>query len=346
MLLPPRLSSKQLAELSYRIGIELAAGIDIRRIWIREAGSAPFRTRAQFASVRDAVDTGESLSVGLARTGHLFPPMFLEMVHVGEQTGTLVEVFQRLARHYRHQVEMRRTFLSLIWWPVVQLGISICVIGIMIWIMGIIQGRNQGEPIDILGFGLIGSQGLIIYINFIISVGLCLAGLVAAVRRGMLWTRPLQRRALQIPGLGPALEKICLARLTWAMHLTLNVEMDLRRLIPLVLQIAGNDRYVQQADTIVAAIVAGKPMHEAFCSTGIFPRRFLDVLEVGEESGQIVETMERLSAQYQEEAESAMKTISVMLGTGIWILVAALIIMLVFRIFGFYIGAINDALKM
>ena len=51
-------------------------------------------------------------------------------------------------------------------------------------------------------------------------------------------------------------------------------------------------------------------------------------------------------AQYQEEAESAMKTISVMLGAGIWILVAALIIVLVFRIFGFYIGAINDALKM
>ena len=87
-------------------------------------------------------------------------------------------------------------------------------------------------------------------------------------------------------------------------------------------------------------------MHGAFRSTGIFPQRFLDALEVGEESGQIVETMERLSAQYQEEAESAMKTISVMLGTGIWMLVAALIVMIIFRIFGFYLGAINDALKM
>ena len=346
MLLPPRLSSKQLAELSHRLSIELAAGIDIRRIWTREAERVPSRMRAQFASVRDAVATGESLSVGLAHTGHLFPPMFLEMVHVGEQTGTLAEVFERLAHHYRHQVQMRRTFLSLISWPMAQLGITICVIGIVIWILGIIAGQNQGQPIDILGFGLIGSRGLIIYTNFIVSVGLCIAGLVVAVRRGMLWTRPLQRWALKIPGIGPALEKICLARLTWAMHLTLNVEMDLRRLIPLVLYIAGNDRYVQQTDTIVAAIVAGDSMHGAFRSTGIFPQRFLDALEVGEESGQIVETMERLSAQYQEEAESAMKTISVMLGTGIWMLVAALIIMIIFRIFGFYLGAINDALKM
>ena len=346
MLLSPQLSSKQLAELSHRLGLELAAGIDIRRIWRREAEHAPFRMRAQFASVRTAVDAGESLSIGLAQTGRLFPPMFLEMVYVGEQTGTLVEVFQRLAHHYRHQVQVRRTFLNLIWWPMSQLAITICVIGVVIWILGIIAGRNQGQPIDILGFGLIGSRGLVIYINFLIAMSLCLAGLVVAIRRGRLWTRPLQRWALQIPGLGPALEKIFLARLTWAMHLTLNVEMDLRRLIPLVLRIAGNDHYVQQTEPIVSAIVAGDSLHEAFRSTGSFPQRFVDVLEVGEESGQTVETMQRLSAQYQEEAESAMKTISVMLGTGIWILVAALIIVLVFRIFGFYIGAINDALKM
>ena len=117
MLLSPQLSSKQLAELSHRLGLELAAGIDIRRIWRREAEQASFRIRAQFASIRTAVDAGESLSTGLAQTGPLFPPMFLEMVYVGEQTGTLVEVFQRLAHHYRHQVQMRRTFLNLIWWP-------------------------------------------------------------------------------------------------------------------------------------------------------------------------------------------------------------------------------------
>ena len=173
MLLPPRLSSKQLAELSHRLSIELAAGIDIRRIWTREAERVPSRMQAQFASVRDAVATGESLSVGLAHTGHLFPPMFLEMVHVGEQTGTLAEVFERLARHYRHQVQMRRTFLSLISWPMSQLGITICVIGIVIWVLGIIAGRNQGQPIDILGFGLIGSRGLVIYINFLISRWVC-----------------------------------------------------------------------------------------------------------------------------------------------------------------------------
>ena len=72
--------------------------------------------------------------------------------------------------------------------------------------------------------------------------------------------------------LGPALEKIFLARLTWAMHLTLNVEMDLRRLIPLVLYVLpAMTAMPSRPIPIVSAIVAGESLHEAFRTTGSFP---------------------------------------------------------------------------
>jgi type IV pilus assembly protein PilC len=346
MIPKPQLSNKALAELCHRLAVETDSGIDIRRTWQREADMARGRVRPYIAGVRDAVGRGDSLSVALAHTGSLLPPLFLEMTHVGEQTGTLGRVFRRLESHYRRQVQAQRLFLGAIAWPMFELAFSIFVIGALIWVMGIIAQRNNGQPIDILGFGLVGTRGLIIYLNFIVAVGLCITGLVVAVKRGMLWTRPLQRAVFRIPVIGQALERIALARLAWALHLMLNVAMDLRRLVPLALRTTGTDYYIQHTDQIVGDVARGDPLHVAFSRTGAFPAEFVDALTVAEESGRVVESMERLSNRYEEEAELAIKTLSTAFGWFIGLCVMGLIVLLIFRLAGFYLGAINNALNM
>src|SRR5262249_30651808 len=200
--------------------------------------------------------------------------------------------------------------------------------------------------IDVLGFGLVGTKGLVIYVNFVIAVGLSVAGLVVAVRRGLLWTRPLQRAVLAIPGVGPSLEKLALARLTWALHLLMNVDMDLRRVVPLVLRATGSDYYIRHTGQITSAVAAGEPMHIAFARSGAFPSDFVDALQVAEDSGQIVESMDRLSRRYQEESELALQTLTKIAGFAVWALVASLITLMIFRLAGFYLNTINNALKM
>jgi type IV pilus assembly protein PilC len=346
-LLPhPQLSNRALAELCHRLAVETDSGIDIRRTWQREAEMARGRAKPLFERVRDSVAQGDSLSAALGRTGSLMPPLFLEMASVGEQTGTLSRVMRRLESHYRHQVQAQRLFLGAIAWPMLELTFSIFVIGLLIWILGIIAQRNNGQPIDILGFGLVGTRGLIIYINFIIVVAFCIAAVIFAVKRGALWTRPFQRALIRIPIIGRAFEKIALSRLAWALHLMLNVEMDLRRLVPLALRTTGNDYYVQHTNQIVADVGRGDPMHLAFSRTHAFPVEFIDALTVAEESGRIVESMERLSNRYEEEAESAIKTLSVAFGWLVGACVMGIIVMLIFRLAGFYFKTINDAINM
>src|SRR4051812_3262326 len=327
----PQLSNNALVELCHRLAIETDSGIDIRRTWTREAEMARGRSHPYFASVRDAVARGDTLTSGLASTGGVFPPLFLEMTHVGEQTGTLNKVFRRLEAHYRHQVQAQRIFLSAIWWPLLELAFAIFVVGLLIWIMGIISSRS-GERVDILGFGLVGNKGLLIYINFIIAVGLCIAGLVIAIKRGKLWTRPIQHALIRLPVIGDALQKIVLARVAWALHLTMNVAMDLRRIVPLVLRTTGNDYYTRHTDQIVRDIASGDALHIAFSRTGAFPADFIDALAVAEESGRIVESMERLSNRYEEEAQAAVKVLSVVLGFVGTALVMGIIVLLIFRI--------------
>jgi type II secretory pathway component PulF len=255
-------------------------------------------------------------------------------------------VFRRLESHYRRQVQAQRIFLSAIAWPMIELALAIFVIGALIWVLGSIAARSGGQPVDVLGFGLTGTRGLMIYINFVIAGGLCIAGLVVAMRRGLLWTRPIQRALMHIPGVGHSLEKIALSRLTWALHLTMNVEIDLRRMIPLVLRATGSDYYIRHTNQIVADVAAGYPIYMAFANSRAFPSEFIDALTVAEESGRVVESMERLSHRYEEEAEAAVKALAIVFGTLVGLFVMGLIALMIFRLAGFYFGSINQALEM
>ena len=150
---------------------------------------------------------------------------------------------------------------------------------------------------------------------------------------------------MRVPQLGRALETLALARLAWAMHVTLNSGMEIRvGLANVAVEHAQRD--LQAAHPrVLAAVGAGQEVHEAFRETRVFPLDFLDAVQVGEESGQLVESMGNLSVQYQDEARAAMNTITVLIGLAVTALIAGLIIFLIFRVFGFYIGTINDALK-
>lgn len=348
MLTAPRLRGKPLADLCHRLAISEESGIDVRRTWQREANAARGRLQHVFTQVRESLEAGESLSVAFARHGRLFPRLFLEMVHVGEQTGSLSEVLHRLSDHYQRQHTMARGFLMRLAWPMIEVVGAVVIIGVLIAVLGALGAtRLNGEPIDVLGLGVTGSGALVLYIELVVFAAFVLAAFVFSLRRGLLWVRPLHHLVMHIPGIGPAIQDLCLARLAWALHLTLNVEMDLRRLVPLALRATGSDYYISRTDEITAAVAAGSPLHDAFTAAGIFPDRFLDALEVAETSGQLVESMSRLSKQYDEEAERSLTVLSVIASFAIWggvMLAIGLIVIRLVKVL--YIDMLNDAMEL
>ena len=208
MLFSPRIKMRHLAGLCRRSATALGAGIDVRTVWAREAErTSGWATRGRLLTVSEAVHRGESMAEALAATGDFFPPLFRELVAVGEQSGQLSEVFAQLADHYEGRLQLRRVFLGAIAWPMIELAAAVVVIGFLIWIMGVI-----GHGIDPLGFGLVGNAGLMIYIAFLATVGVLFFLILEAVRRGLVWTRPIQRaraatagpgKGLADPGAGP-----------------------------------------------------------------------------------------------------------------------------------------------
>ena len=219
------------------------------------------------------------------------------------------------------------------------------MVGLLIWIMGMIPGNENGETIDMLGLGLIGTSGLIKYVTGLLVVGIVVFLLIEALRRGAAWIQPLQHAVVKIPAVGQAFQTLALARFTWAFQLVLGTSMDLRTMMPLVLDATGNHYYSRFGPEVAMRIEQGQDISSALAATGVFPRDLLENIAVGEGSGSLAEQMQRLSKEYQERAGTAISILAQVAGYAIWMMVAALIVLLIFRIFSMYIGVLNDAAK-
>src|SRR5439155_19344576 len=98
------------------------------------------------------LEQGESLEASLEKEKDHFPPLFLSLAEVGEQSGSLPEVFAELEKYLVLQQRLRRQFIGQITWPAIQLFAAIWVIAGMIFILGILSPAG-GTPFDPLGLG-------------------------------------------------------------------------------------------------------------------------------------------------------------------------------------------------
>ncbi|HEX5443897.1 MAG TPA: type II secretion system F family protein [Pirellulales bacterium] len=341
----PRIKLGELSQLCRRLATSLEAGVEIRRVWAREStGRSSLGLRRHMELVAEGINRGETVADALHEAGGYFPTLFHELIDVGEQTGKLAEVLRRLAEHYEHQVRLRRIFMAAIAWPMLQLCAAVGVIGLLIFIMGFLPKMPNGKPFDFLGLGLYGTRGLVIYSLYVAAVVAVVAVLTRALRRGLAWTRPVQLLLIRTPGLGGPLQTLAMSKLAWTMYLTLEAGMDLLRALPLCLRSMGNMHYSQHTADILHSIKAGHEVTEAFADTRAFPREFLDSLEVGERAGRLPETMEILSREYQDRAQRALVALTTLAGFGVWLLVAAIIVLVIFQLFSAIMQPTYDAL--
>lgn len=338
------LSLSELAGLSRRLAIALGAGLPLRSVWAREAESARrASTRTAMRRVLDALDRGVAPGEAVAEAGECFPQLFRQIVAAGDQSGHLPEAFAKLADHYETQLALRRSFLVAMAWPMLELGLAVLVIGLLIYVQGWLS-QARGTAVDVLGWGLAGTKGLAIYVLFVGgAVGLA-ALAVHAVRRGLKAGTMLQRLLMGVPAVGRALQTLALARLAWTLGLALDSGMPVRRALALALGSAQNVRFTRHLRRMEASVEAGQSLADTFAETGAFPPDFLELVAMGEESGELVEALSRASRMYHAQAESALRVLVTVAGLACWMAVALVLILMIFHIFGGYVQTLRSQL--
>lgn len=341
MLLSHKLPLSSLIDLCRSLRHYLRAGLQIPEVFQQQARRGPLPLRPIAERIAQQLLEGNSLKQALEPESEQFPPMFLELASIGEETGMLPEVFAELEKFYIRQQQLRRDFRKQITWPLIQLGLAILTITGLIFILGMLPQHPNQPHYDPLGLGLFGFSGVLIFLSV---VSLLVGGGIAGfwLLRRSFQTKPgADEVALRVPLLGPCLRTLALGRFCLALRLTTETGMSIVEATRQSLRATGNNAFIDWTDAIQASLHDGQSLTSSLALCDLFPEEFLAVLTVAEESGQLDEVLRHQSEHYDEEASRKLAALTAAAGYGVWILVGAIIIFAIFRLFSSYLALLG-----
>ena len=341
MLAVGRIPDDVLAEILGRLGIALGAGLDLRKAWALEQPRVPARWRGRMARVAAALADGEPLAAGMRAAGG-FPPLVCSLVAVGDHTGHEAEVLRDVAAALADSVRSRRQLRAELSRPLFQFFAAMLAVGVLILVAGGIRDLD-GRPVDILGLGLVGWDGLT---TFATGLAAAVAGLVVLVPLAIRsWNdRGLVRwPILWTPVLGPAAAKAEAAAWCRTAALANHAGLDPVSLVNLASAAAPGLR--MNAEQVAARLRGGAAFDEALAAARRLSPDVLETVALGEATGTLAESLDRLAKRLDEEARAGFTAAIKVVGFLAWAAVAALAALIVFRFFSFYVSLIRDAGK-
>jgi type II secretory pathway component PulF len=335
-----RITDRQLSILCERVGVAFDVGHDPHKIFKREADSGKIGYAKHMATIAKKVEAGSTLADSLRQLGNYFPADFVQMVEVGERTGRLEKVLDRLGRFYKDSAEVRGEFINSIIWPTIQFLLAIVVVGAMIYVPSIIAPGNE-EATDLLGVGLVGARGLKIYLFGVALFFASLALFYFLFRNGFL--SPLKQLLARLPWVGNLITVFAEARFVQTLSLALESGLDTWHSVELSFRSASSPLFAAKADSAKVAVRQGRELHVVLSETGLFSRDTLDAVKLGEESGRLAETLDKQFRYLRSEAKSAMTKFAYFASSLVWAAIATILIFIIFRVFSNYIQNIESA---
>jgi type IV pilus assembly protein PilC len=334
-----RLPLQDLVEVCRLLRHSLGAGVGVVRVLqqLRQRGPASFRAMAQ--QLDEAVERGEMLSDALARAKDRFPPLFLSMVQLGEETGNLPEILRALEQYFQLEVQLRRQFRSQIFPTLIQFVLATLIVAGLLFILGQLAPANGRPLITFLGLG--GAAASLAFLGTVYGsiFGVWLLYNLTAQATGR--QAATHRLLLRVPILGPCLEAIALSRFTLALQLTLDSGLPIARGLRLSLEATANAAFAAQAEVVVQTVKSGRTLHEALERSGLFTEEFLNIVATAEEGGRVPEMMHHQAEFYQEEATRRLTALTRAAAGLVWVAYAGFMIWMIFNVAGVYLGALG-----
>lgn len=300
------------------------------------------KLRIASEGIVSALRKGTDVSSAMRQQDQRFPELVIDMVDVAEQTGSLPEVLLGLADHYENLIRLRRTFLGAIAWPMFQLLAAIFIIAGLMVLMGWLDDLGKGMKLNLF-FGLKGTGGALLWLGgwVMLAAGGYIAYQMAS--RSLSSLAAIHRFLLRIPVVGRCARSFAAARFSWAFALTQQAGMNVLDSIEASLKATANGAFIAATPRMVAMVREGEDLSNAFADSELFPKDIIEMVRVGESSGTVPETLQRLSPVLEDQARRSLHGLTMALGGLIWAFVAAIIIFFIFRLAMFYVGMINDA---
>jgi MSHA biogenesis protein MshG len=287
--------------------------------------------------IRSSLDQGRELSAALARHVALFGNFYISMIRVGEMTGRLTEVFLRLNEHMEFERDVRERIKQATRYPTfVILAMAAAIVILNIFVIPVFAKVFAGfnTELPLITRGLLGfSNWMINWWPLLIAGGIGAAVAVRAYLRTPQGRYKWDARKLTLPIIGDIILKATLARFARSFALSSQSGVPLVQALTVVAQTVDNAFIGARIEQMRDGIERGESISRCAAATGVFTPVVLQMINVGEETGELDNLLFEIAGMYERETDYNIKGLSAAIEPILLAVIGALVLLLALGVF-------------
>ena len=287
-------------------GVPLLRGLDVISMQVESR-----QLRDAMITIKKEVEQGNSFSASLAKYPKIFNQLWVSLVEVGEASGTMPTVLAKLAFYLEREAAFRSNVASATMYPMILLMVSV----IAVLIFALVIGPKFRNIFESFGAELPAMTRVLldtfdfIRKNFLLLIG-SISAIIVAVKQ---YTRtPMgklhaERFLLAIPKFGNVYRTIVVERLTSQMSILADSGVPILYALDITQRMVNNKTCEMVIADVKNNVREGKLIAEHMSKSGFFPPMAIQMILIGEETGELGKMLKRVSEYYQEYVQVFMK---------------------------------------
>lgn len=332
-------SSKDIVVLSRQMSTLFQAQVSALRVFRLIATEVENKTLARvLTEVADDLQGGSPISRALSKHPKIFSEFYVNMVRSGEESGKLDEIFSYLADHLDRTYEVNSKARNALIYPAF---VIFTFVTVMILMLTLVIPKisaillESGQEIPFYTKIVIGISSFFVNYGFFVVIALIVGGFFLM----RFLSTPSGKRALdelkiQIPFVKVLYQKLYLSRISDNMNTMLISGIPMVRALELTSGVVGNQIYRDILDNAMESVKAGKSVSDSLTGRKEIPSIMIQMIKVGEETGELGSILKTLSTFYRREVINAVDTLVdliepvmiVLLGLGVGFLLSSVLI--------------------
>ncbi len=314
-----RISDKDIALFTRQLATMMKSGVPLLQAFdIAMKGSGNAALSRLLNDIRTDVETGLNLSQAFAKHPVHFDKLFCNLVAAGEQAGILDSLLDRIATYKEKILAIKSKIKSALFYP----AAVVVVAGLVVSVMMLFVIPEFKSVFASFGADLPAPTMMVIAMSdfFVQSWYLVFGALIGAIvfiawsyKRSTAMQIALDRTLLRFPVIGPIIRKATVARWTRTLSTMFAAGVPLVEALDSVGGAAGNYVYLVATRQIQSEVSTGTSLTVAMQNADVFPTMVVQMVSIGEESGQLDSMLSKVADFFEQEVDDAVAGLSQLL---------------------------------
>ncbi len=312
---PAKVKLKELSVFSRQFATMVNSGLPILRGLAILAEQTDSKELARvLEAVRSDVEQGASLSAAMAKHPKVFNDLYIAMIKSGETGGVLDDVLLRLADLLEREVHLRQKIKSAMTYPIAVVALVILIMSAMLLFVvpqfESIYSQLGGTlplPTRVL---LMASEMMKKYWYVVILAAIAGRFLFARYKRTAAGREMVDTVKLKVPVFGSLFHKTALSRFSSTLGMLLRSGVPILQALDIVSDTVNNRVIAKAVADVQNSVREGESIAKPLSKHAIFPPMVVQMLAVGEETGQIDTMLDKVATFYDNEVEASVDALT------------------------------------